>query len=336
MVILGTYKRREMREVCEEVISEITDMSWLSKGDSVFVKVACNSPRPHPAVTDPEAVEAVVGFLRDHGARIVIVGDQGGVEHVRLRSDGRRRSSTQVLMRSNGLLGAVVRSGAALQCFDDRGWDDGYFKPELDFINNWHGRMWLPKILRKVDHIIYLPRLGAHVISGYTCGIKNAVGFLRDDSRLYLHQRGATFHEKVTEINHVREIREKLRFCLTMGRSAMTNYGPDYGERYDFDGFMALCSDSLVDHDSVASALLPWLDDQRKSIHDIYNPNQQADLWNKIVVYLNWGKGAMADYEPISLYNPCTSYLAQLQEYQPEQIEVYRRGDAFFNGWSWH
>lgn len=321
-----------MRAICEYMIPEITDMSWLKRGDSVFVKVACNSHRPHPAVTDPSAVEALVGFLQNRGAGIVYVGDQGGVEHVRLRQDGSRKNSTQSLMNLNGLLGVVARSKAALHCFDDWDWD-GYFQPELDFGNNWDGRMWLPKILREVDHIVYLPRLGAHVISGYTCGIKNAVGWLRDDSRLYLHQRGAMFYERIAEINYVKEIRERLRFCLTMGRSAMVNYGPDYGERYDFDGFMALCSDNLVDHDSVASALLPWLDGRRKSVYDLYDPVRQADLWNRVVTFMNWGKDAMVDYEPIAPYapedNPCVSRLAMLQGYHPERIAICRQGSRW-------
>lgn len=333
--LLGFYSGR-MGAVCERMIPETTDMSWLKRGDSVFIKIACNSPQPHPAVTDPNAVEALVRFLYDCGAGIIYVGDQGGVEHVRLRRDGSRKDSTQSLMNLNGLIGAVARSKAALHCFDDRGWDDGYFKPELDFSNNWDGHLWLPKILREVDHIVYLPRLGAHVIAGYTCGIKNAVGFLRDDSRMFLHQRGATFHEKIAEINHVKEIHERLRFCLTMGRSAMVNYGPDYGEEYDFDGFMALCSNNLVDHDSAASALLPWLNSQRKSIYDIYNPVRQADLWNRVVTYMHWGKDAMADYEPIAPHasedDPCISRLAMLQGYRPEKIAIHRQGDRFPDG----
>ena len=200
-VLLGFYSERNMRAVCEHAIPKITDMEWLGRGDSVFIKVASNSPQRHPAVTDPDAVEAMVGFLRDHGAGHVYVGDQGGVEHVRLCHDGNRKGSTRELMAQNGLLTAIKGVGAIPYFFDDKGWY-GHFQPDLDFGNNWEGRLWLPDVLREVDHIIYLPRLGAHVISGCTCGIKNGVGFLRDDSRLFLHQRGATFHEKIAEINH--------------------------------------------------------------------------------------------------------------------------------------
>ena len=98
-MVLGMYASRDMRDICERAIPAISDMGWLGRGDSVFVKVACNSPRRHPAVTDPNAVKALVGFLRDRGAGTVYVGDQAGVEHVRLRRNGSRKSSTFSVMR---------------------------------------------------------------------------------------------------------------------------------------------------------------------------------------------------------------------------------------------
>ena len=233
-VVLGMHSSRQWRGVCEQAVSAISDLKWLSRGDSVFVKVACNSDQVHPAVTSPRAVEALVGLLKDRGAGTVYVGDQAGVEHVRLTRHS-RTGATRELMKRNGLLGAVKRSGATLWCFDDHGWD-GYFKAKLDFENQWEDGLWLPKIVQQVDHIIYLTRLGTHALAGYTCGIKNAVGWLRDDSRLLYHQRGETFFEKAAEINHAPELRKKLRFTLTLGDSALLDIGPDFGGEYDFDG----------------------------------------------------------------------------------------------------
>ena len=61
--VLGIYESRNMREICEETIPKVSDMKWLSRGDSIFVKVACNSSNDHPAVTCPQAIEGIVGFL---------------------------------------------------------------------------------------------------------------------------------------------------------------------------------------------------------------------------------------------------------------------------------
>ena len=41
-----------------------TDFSWLSKGDSVFIKPALNSGNPYPATTNPIALGAMVELLR--------------------------------------------------------------------------------------------------------------------------------------------------------------------------------------------------------------------------------------------------------------------------------
>ena len=342
-VALGMYGHRRWRRACEQAVSAVDDLSWLSRGDSVFVKVACNSDQVHPAVTSPAAIEALVGLLRDRGAGVVHVGDQAGVEHVRLTATG-RVSATRKLMARNGQLAAIRRSGARLHCFDDHGWD-GYFAPKLDFEDSWQGTLWLPKILRRVDHVVYLTRLGTHALAGYTCGIKNAVGWLRDDSRLVYHQRGGTFFEKAAEINHAPPLRDKLRLCLTLGDAALLDIGPDFGGEYDFHGCVALAARNLVDHDSVAAALLPWLDDDTWSFYDLHSPYPgHVNFWNRTLVKTTWGAGALDGYKPIVPYNlsqplahdASISHLAWLQRYRPKKIEVRRQGRAFPRGLTAH
>jgi len=70
--------------------------------------------------------------------------------------------------------------------------------------------------------------------------VKNAVGWLRDDSRLLLHQKGARFYERLAEINHFRPLRDKLRFTLTLADRALLKIGPDFGGQYKFGGWLAL------------------------------------------------------------------------------------------------
>lgn len=338
-VVLGMYSDRDWSRACRQSVLAATDLRWLRRGDSVFVKVACNSPNIHPAVTAHQAVEALVGLLRQRGAGKVYVGDQSGVEHVRLTAKG-RVNSTRALMAKNGLLAAARRSGATLHCFDDQGWG-GYFQPRLDFSDSWEGALWLPRILQQVDHVIYLPRLGTHALTGYTCGVKNAVGWLRDDSRLAYHRRGRTFFEKAAEINHASPLREKLRLVLTLGDAALLDIGPDFGGEYDFDGCVALASTSLVDHDFVASALLPWLDDHNLSFYDIYSPYPaHVDFWNRNLIKETWGEQAMSRYQAIEPYvtarrlehDTCLSHLAWLQRYRPTKIKVKRQGRRWPRG----
>lgn len=313
----------------ETFLPRAIDMSFLAPGDSVFIKVACNSDNDHPAVTNPDAIPYLVSFLKNRGAGDIYVGDQSGVETVRLTPEG-RVSSTRNLMKKNGLMDAIMGSGATLHCFDDQGWE-GYYQELPDFQSSWNNGIYLPQIINDVDHIIYLPRLGTHALAGYTCAVKNAVGWLRDDSRLELHQQAGTFFEKFAEINHFPSIRKKLRFSLTLADSALLNIGPDVGSKHYFDGTLLLAAENLVDHDYIASQLLRWFDTQDTSIFDMTHvyPNQ-VNFINKWLVKRTWGKPALEAYDPIQPFNldrniahdSCLSHLGWLQDYRPELITV--------------
>src|SRR5262245_14536642 len=65
------------------------DFSWLKPGDSVLIKVACNSHHTHPSTTSPSGVAGLVAELKARGAGRVIVADQSGVEWVRNSARGR-------------------------------------------------------------------------------------------------------------------------------------------------------------------------------------------------------------------------------------------------------
>jgi uncharacterized protein (DUF362 family) len=326
---LEVIKPESLSTVLETFLPKATDLSFLSPGDSVFIKVACNSDNDHPAVTNPAAIPLLVSFLKNRGAGEIYVGDQSGVESVRLTPDG-RVSSTRALMRNNGLLNAITDSGAKVHCFDDQGWD-GYFQDQPDFQSSWQNGIYLPRIINAVDHIIYLPRLASHALAGYTCAIKNAVGWLRDDSRLELHQQANTFFEKFAEINHFPSIRNKFRFSLTIAESALLNIGPDIGSTHDFDGTLLLAADNLVDHDYIASQLLRWFDNKDTSLLDLTHiyPNQ-ANFLNKWFVKRTWGKSAANAYRPLNPYNldrniahdSCLSHLGWLQGHRPERISI--------------
>ena len=81
----------------------------------------------------------------------------------------------------------------------------------------------LPDILKQVDHIILLPRVSRHALAGSTLGLKAAVGWLRDDSRLELHRDARSFLEKIVEINDTTTLRRKLRLVLTVATNFPTN-----------------------------------------------------------------------------------------------------------------
>jgi len=181
-----------------------------------------------------------------------------------------------------------------------------------------------------------ITRLSAHALAGYTCGVKNAVGWLRDDSRRVLHQDAATFFEKTAEISHFEDLRDRLRLTLTLGDEALLNLGPDIGSVYEFGGILGLASTELVDHDFVASVMIQWLDGDDVSFWDVYSPYpDDADYWNQGLVKDVWGEKAMYTYtelRPYELRNELAfdkllSHLATLQARRPVSIRIKRSGN---------
>lgn len=332
---LARYPAGAVDRAVAEAVAACGDLAWLEPGDTVLIKVACNSGNDHPAVTWPAAVGALARLLRARGAGQVLVGDQAGVEHVRRTASG-RVAGTRELMGGNGLLQATEQAGALLVCFDDLPWASA-FQPRLDFEHHWGDALWLPPVLHQVDHVINMARLGSHALAGYTCALKIAVGWLRDDSRLHLHQRAGSFFEQVAEISHAPPLRDKLRLNLTVGPRALLNIGPDFGSVCDLGGVLALASTSLVDHDLLAVALLDWFEGDDTSLFDLYAPYpEDADHWNRGLVEETWGEEALAGYEqlvphrfaPGLAYDRCLARLARLQGYRPERIDVVRAGDG--------
>lgn len=332
---LGWYPSEPVAEVCERAVAALGGLPWLGHGDSVLIKVASNSPNEHPAVTLPEAVQAMARLLRAKGAGRVIVADQAGVEHVR-RTATERKGSTREVMAQNGLQAAAQGAEAELVCFDDLGYED-FFRPAADFAHHWEDALWLPKVLQEVDHVVYMPRLGSHGVAGASLGAKIAVGFLRDDSRCHLHARGDTFFEQIAELSLFPALREKLRLTLTVARSALLKIGPDFGSTHDLGGVVAVGSARLFDHEALATALLCWLDAEDSSFFDVYRPYpEDADFWNHTLTVQVWGSEAEAGYRRLTPYplgrrvalDRCLAHLGALERYRPSRIVVAQDGDG--------
>lgn len=232
------------------------DFSWLAEGDSVLIKVASNSGNPHPATTSPLGVRAMVSALEQRGAARVIVADQAGVEHVR-RSEKGRYSNTRERFRSNGL--AALEDVAELHYFDDGDWEAGYIEATLPEGHHWPRGMRVAAIVQEIDHILYMPRISAHMLAGITTAQKCAIGWLRDDSRHDLHNDAQSFYEKYAEISYTEEIRSRLRMVVTLNEQIQLFGGPDDGTVYTMDPALLLASTSLANHDAVATSLLAAL-----------------------------------------------------------------------------
>lgn len=244
-----------------ESVLAASDFSWLSRGDSVFIKPALNSGRPYPSTTSPIAIAAMVKLLKEKDAGRVIVGDMSGIEHVKLSPDG-LSGSTRRLMETSGMTGPVQAAGAELHFFEDAGWH-AFYEDQMAFGSNWSGGLMMPNILKTVDHIILMPRCSRHVLAGSTLGLKAAVGYWRTDTRLEYHRDADTFHEKTAEANTAQTLLMKQRLVVSAADKILATFGPDQGYVHEPETGLIIASESVVAHDMVS---LAWLLENRRHI----------------------------------------------------------------------
>jgi uncharacterized protein (DUF362 family) len=240
----------------QEMIENAGGLGWLSPGDSVLLKIALNSGNPYPATSDPWLLEQVIGVLRAKGAGEILVGDQSGVEAVHWTRD-QKRGSSRTLCRDAGLLAVIEANDAKAVFFEEAGYE-AYIETVPEGAHHWHEPLWVADIVNRVDHIIYLPRVAAHIMGDITAGLKLGVGFLREDSRLAFHRGGDSFYALYEEINQVPEIRQKLRLVVTSGRQVITTVGPDWGDITQPEYGLVFASEDLLAAELVAYAWLLW------------------------------------------------------------------------------
>jgi uncharacterized protein (DUF362 family) len=238
-----------------------SDFSWLSKGDSVFIKPALNSGKPYPSTTSPLAIAAVIGLLKEKGARRVIVGDMSGIEFVKLSPNG-LSGSTRKLMETSGMTKAVLEAGGEIHFFEEGGWKAFYEDP-MDTGPHWKQGLMMPNILKEVDHIILMPRCSRHVLAGATLGLKAAVGYWRTDTRLEYHQDASTLQEKTAEANRSQTLLKKQRLVISAADKILTTLGPNDGHVHQPETGLIIASESVVAHDMVS---LAWLLENRQHI----------------------------------------------------------------------
>ena len=70
-------------------------------------------------------MKALIGLLKEKGAKRIIVSDMSGIEHVKLLPD-KLRGSTRDLMKSCGIAQTVVDAGGELHFPEEEGWQ--YFR----------------------------------------------------------------------------------------------------------------------------------------------------------------------------------------------------------------
>jgi uncharacterized protein (DUF362 family) len=283
-----------IRQAVRAAAEAATDFSWLSKGDSVFIKPALNSGYSFPSTTSPWAIAAMVALLKEKGAGRVVVGDMSGIEHVKL-SPNSLRGSSQELMERCGMARAARDAGAELHFFEQVGWS-GFYEDFPKAGSHWKKGLMMPAILKEMDHIVLMPRCGRHALAGSTLGLKAAVGYWRTDTRLEYHKDAATFHEKTAEANTVSTLLDKQRLVVSAADKILSTFGPDKGYVMQPEIGLMMASQSVVAHDMVSLAwLIIWRNESPEGQKNMfYDPNVSQLIVspaNRFVVGLLGGIG---------------------------------------------
>ncbi len=306
------------------------DFSWLGRGDSVLIKVAANSGFPHPMTTSVSGVIGLVQELKARGAGRVIVADQSGVEHVRNSRLG-RYGSTRASFAQSGLL-SVEQAAAELHFFDEQPFETGYFSASLPAQHHWPRGLWLPTILKEVDHVVYMPRIGAHVLAGNTLAQKMAIGWLRDDSRHDLHNDAEQFYEKFAEISFAEELKSRLRLTVTVSEKVLLHGGPDHGTAYGMTPVLVHASTDIVNHDALGASMLNTLNQQVTEVAKgamVYNPGS-APILNRF--FADGAAVATGDAGPWVSESQQTVYRAHAWEQNVAGDRALVRGWALAGG----
>jgi uncharacterized protein (DUF362 family) len=310
-VALAAVPRGADDEATERAVRAVaqaaSDFSWLSRGDSVLIKPACNSGNPYPATSDPVALRAMIRLLYERGAGRVVVADMSGVQFVRFSKDD-LRGSTRALMESSGMAAAVRDAGAELHGFEEAGWD-GFFAETCPVAGSWTGPLLLPAILHETDHVVLMPRCSRHLLAGSTLALKSAVGWWRHDSRLEYHRDAASFSWKTADANTLPAIQSRQRLVLTSATKVLTTFGPDQGVVIEPDPGLVFASTGAVAHDMVS---LAWLLEgraatpleQRDGIFDDPNTSPTlVNLLNRMIVQWLGGFGQVLRTEHLARYD---------------------------------
>jgi len=270
----GSQDNKLIASIKQVALTAFDDFSWLKRGDLVLLKVALNSNNPYPATTHPIAVRALAKLIISRGGR-VLVGDQSGLEYCQQTPQGVNHLSSAQCYSESGM----IESGIEFHGFEECGWDayDLIADPRaLHWPNGFH----VTRYLAEVDHIISLPRISVHGMSGETLSAKNCVGYLREDDRVIFHAEGPLypyiklkmmgtklivksagvndFFEKIVEIGLAEH--NKLRGVLFVATEAQTTMGPNnylisLGKLECFKSFIykPKCGLIIASQDSVAA-----------------------------------------------------------------------------------
>lgn len=169
---------------------------------------------------------------------------------------------------------------------------------------------WVPVLLDEVDHIINVFRLSTHVWSQYTTAIKNWVGIMRPDDRVWMHQlnyfknhrhlanglseddpiRSEPIYQEQLADLHLPHI-TKERLCVGDASQLIITGGPDGTDKPFYPANLVMATSDLVAAEVVSLAILRYGTLKAPDgLHGKYDPQPSgwADAVAGLIKDLRW------------------------------------------------
>ncbi|PKL62933.1 MAG: hypothetical protein CVV31_03730 [Methanomicrobiales archaeon HGW-Methanomicrobiales-2] len=212
-------------------------------GKTVAVKANFNSDDPFPATTHPGMLEAVLGQVKNAGARTVRLGERSGM------------GETRTVLKNRGAADVAARAGVevvALDALPPEGWEaipsDGL---------HWQRGFLIARIFREADAVVQTCCLKTHRFGGHvSLSLKNPVGTVakRDpaDGYNYMAELHSSPHQRrmIAEINRF----FPCDIAIMDATEGFSTGGPEQGNRIAPN--VILASTDRVALDAAGIALL--------------------------------------------------------------------------------
>lgn len=185
-------------------------------GKKVAIKANYNSADPFPASTHPDTMSALVDFLKEKGASIVLAERSG-------------MGNTKKVLEETGVLELSGKKGFDVVVLDDQksGWSR--VKPQG---NHWKNGFLFPDVFSSADAVVQTCCLKTHRFGGhFTMSLKNSVGMVArydpEDGYDYMGELHGSRYQRqmIAEINAAYE----PVFVIMDAIEGFSKGGPDKG-----------------------------------------------------------------------------------------------------------
>ncbi len=145
-----------------------------------------------------------------------------------------------------------------------------YIKRQFDWFREDVPGMYVPNLITDVDHIINLHRVSTHVMSHYSLALKNWVGIMRPDDRMWMHQISYLLNHLATGDDPLRseppynlifaELHgttwERERLVFADATEVIASGGPDVSDKDFFPAQLMVAAKDVVAADVVGLSIL--------------------------------------------------------------------------------